>query len=319
MSDNQHDTKTTSGPGKEADASQGDRQELPQAAAEAISGPVKEAEASEGAVQASEGGANEPGPETISGPVKEAEASEGALQASEGDANKPAKEAISGPGEEQVIKIEIEKENEIMATEEPKAAVQTNSGPGKKIRGAAVIPAKMRNAKSGAAVDWEREPHGDYTSFKMPMSNAVAYAAHFVDRSYGPQFTASVITFLDANWDDSKPMARQTWYRKLQADRVPDMLDIEAARAINGGEIPDGISKAVMKTPHAQNWFTPEQKKAFDEQEKKDQAKAAEKAADKKRKASFLLSLKGKKFKKNVHFDDDDGDGDKMPAEVGDL
>lgn len=63
-------------------------------------------------------------------------------------------------------------------------------------------------------------PHGGYTSSKMPMSLTIAYAAHFADRSYGAQFTAAAMTLMDQKWDDSQPMARQSWYCKLQAARI---------------------------------------------------------------------------------------------------
>lgn len=106
--------------------------------------------------------------------------------------------------------------------------------------------------------------------------------------------------FLDQNWDESLPMARQSWYRKLQSTEVPDMVELEAARAVNGGEFPVGIFEAAKLSQHGQKWLGEQQKNTFNEQQQKA-------AADKRNTAaSPANSRASKKIRKS--YDDEDED-----------
>lgn len=75
------------------------------------------------------------------------------------------------------------------------------------------------------------------------------------------------MSFLHHNWDDSLPMGRQPWYRKLKSTEVPDMAELEAARVVNRGEFPDAISEAAKLSGHGQKWLTEQQKNTFNEQQ----------------------------------------------------
>lgn len=75
------------------------------------------------------------------------------------------------------------------------------------------------------------------------------------------------MSFLHQKWDDSVPMGRQPWYRKLKITEAPDMVELEAARVVNGGEIPDGVSEAAKLSGHGQKWLTKQQKNTFNERQ----------------------------------------------------
>lgn len=109
------------------------------------------------------------------------------------------------------------------------------------------------------------------------------------------------MSFLHQNWDDSLPMARQPWYRKLQSTEAPDMVELEAARFVNGGKLPDGISEAAKLPGHGQKWLSEQQKKTFNEQQQKA-------AAGKKRKTAEAPAdgRVGKKVRRS--YDDEDED-----------
>ncbi|KAK7717577.1 hypothetical protein SLS64_003071 [Diaporthe eres] len=110
--------------------------------------------------------------ETNSVNSKEAEASQG---------NRLAQEAVASQ----------------TAPETPSGHEKAKSGSDKKTRGPAAIPHKMRNLRTGAPFDWdEYEKNEDYTSFEFPLSRRVALAAHYIDRSISPEFTAAVMSFL---------------------------------------------------------------------------------------------------------------------------
>lgn len=127
----------------------------------------------------------------------------------------------------------------------------------------------------------------------------MALAAHYIDRSISPEFTAAVMSFLHQNWDESLPMGRQPWYRKLKSKDAPDMVEFEAARVVNGGEIPDGISEAVNFSGHNQKWLTEQQKNIINEQQQKV-------ASEKKRKTAGAPSNVRADKKSRKSYDDED-------------
>lgn len=112
----------------------------------------------------------------------------------------------------------------------------------------------------------------------MPIPSPVLDAAQFVDRSISRQFTKAVLSFLHQNWDDSAPLGRQPWYRKLQASKLPDIVKFEAARAVKGRVFPVSISKVAKLSAHGQKWLA-EQRKASEEHHEKATEERRRKAA----------------------------------------
>lgn len=64
--------------------------------------------------------------------------------------------------------------------------------------------------------------------------------------------------FLYRNWDDSLPLNRQSWYRSLirkNLNNPPDLVDLEAARAVNKGVFPSTLYNAANTSRHGKKWL----------------------------------------------------------------
>lgn len=77
------------------------------------------------------------------------------------------------------------------------------------------------------------------------------------------------------------------------------MVELEAARVVNGGNLPDGISEAAKLSGHGQKWLSEQQKKTFNEQQQKA-------AAGKKRKTAEAPSKDRASKKVRKSYDDED-------------